>query len=67
MVVGSTYHDGSLDEYSTPARGDAEISMYAQGRYVATCEANTRSDISWMDGTSFAAPQVVRPQCFFRL
>lgn len=60
IVVGSTYHDGSLDEFSTPAKGDAEISMYAQGRYVATCKANTEMSVEWQDGTSVAAPQVVR-------
>lgn len=59
MVVGSTYHDGSLDHARTPGRGDSVITMYAQGRYVRSCLQNTRDDYTYMDGTSFAVPQVV--------
>lgn len=59
IVVGSTYHDGSLDQASTPPGGDATVSMYAQGRYVWSCLRNTFDDYIYMDGTSFSAPQVV--------
>lgn len=59
IVVGSTFHDGSLDHASTPGRGDSMITMYAQGKYVRSCLQNTKDDFTYMDGTSFAAPQVV--------
>lgn len=69
ILVGATYHDGSLAELSTPASGDVVISMYAQGVKVSTPMANTVDYYTYFDGTSLAAPQVVSslliPSSFF--
>lgn len=69
IVVGGTYHDGSIWEWTTVPGGrpgspssDATTSVWAQADEVYTCEANGASNaMSLRDGTSFAAPQVVSP------
>lgn len=66
IVVGGTYHDGSIWESTTPpgARpgspaSDATISVWAQADDVYTCDANGAPDAMRLrEGTSFAAPQV---------
>lgn len=69
IVVGATYHDGSIAEFTTPPgnRPDASeqgeipsISIWAQGLDVYTCNlASAQSLMGFRDGTSVATPQVV--------
>ncbi|KAJ4421908.1 hypothetical protein N0V82_003405 [Gnomoniopsis sp. IMI 355080] len=66
IVVGGTYHDGSIWEWTTvpggrPGSGssDATTSVWAQADDVYTCDANGASNAMRLrDGTSFSAPQV---------
>lgn len=65
ILVGGTYHDGSLWEHSAPSGSrpgsgvfeDAEISIYAQSYYVHAC--SKQGDYSTEQGCSMGAPQVV--------
>lgn len=75
IVVGGTYHDGSLWESTTPAgarpgkpASDATISVWAQADDVYTCDANGAPDAMRLrDGTSFAAPQVVSTHTLYTM
>lgn len=72
IVVGGTYHDGSIWEWTTApgarpgsAASDSTTSVWAQADDVYTCDANGASNAMRLrDGTSFAAPQVVSFEIF---
>lgn len=72
IVVGGTYHDGSIWEWTTAPGGrpgsgssDSTTSVWAQADDVYTCDANGASNAMRLrDGTSFAAPQVVSFRAF---
>jgi hypothetical protein len=68
IVVGATYHDGSIAEFTTPPgapdddsnTNDLSISIWAQGVNVYTCNPMDNNDpMGFRAGTSYAAPQVV--------
>lgn len=74
IVVGGTYHDGSVWEWTTAPGGrpgsgssDSTTSVWAQADDVYTCDANGASNAMRLrDGTSFAAPQVVSLEISYR-
>lgn len=71
ILVGATYHDGSIAEFTTPpgswlggGQNDnpdtQSISIWAQGVGVYTCNPKSMSTpMGLRSGTSFATPQVV--------
>lgn len=71
ILVGATYHDGSIAEFTTPpgawpltVQNDdpdtLSISIWAQGVGVYTCNPKSMStSMGLRSGTSFATPQVV--------
>lgn len=72
IMVGATYHDGSIAEFTTPpaagpdasgqsSNADApSISIWAQGVGVYSCNlVSEPQPMGFHTGTSFAAPQVV--------